>query len=151
MAENLDNLLNLSETALFDELEKLLKIKIPNELRNILEFNDVDSASVISRLDGNYIAKIESFMKNVSNPNMIPNGKSSADFLGKFDKNQKHFEFSVGQRIVLEVLYEFFNKKNAQVQTKSSDESKILFEDDINVDHEVIDLPKYIGSLMITV
>lgn len=89
---------------------------------------------------------------------MLPDGESLNTYLGNFHKHQKDFEFSVGQRIVLEAINEFFNKKNVQnetitefVKTISSDESNEMFEEPISAADELVNLPNYIGSLMLTI
>lgn len=148
MDSSLVSLDDLIENEFFDSLEKSLKLKIPEVLRNILIFHDFDSVGVFSRFDEVFIDKIQTFMRLKFNEDMVPDGKTIADFLGKFSKNQTQFQFTVGQRIVLEAIMDFFKGKTVSM-TSSQYHDKTL---ETNVGNELTNnLPNYIGSLMITV
>lgn len=112
---------NLIGNEFFDALERQLKLHIPEVLRNILIFHDVDYPSIISRLDESYIDKLEDFMKSKFNQDMVADGKTLSDYFGKFHKNKLQFQFSIGQRIAFTIIREFCVKLFSKINTTESE------------------------------
>lgn len=162
-SDQADNLFNCSGIVFFNKLEKAIESTVPEVLRNILLVNDIDCASVLSKLNNEFLGNIEKFMKNDFNADMIPEDHCIDDYLGKYRKHQQNFEFSTGQRIIINLMVEGCKKKAQTVTNPNGVENSAEalerehhhLEDQnfqqpvVNVDKNV-NLAKYIGKLMIT-
>ena len=95
---------------MFDHLEKQMPSKISPVMRKILLINDVDCIGVIGRIDNVYIQRIESFMKDDLNADMLETGETLKDYLGVYSKCQKQFKFTPGQTIVLRQMVDLCKK-----------------------------------------
>lgn len=106
VSNNSETLLNTCGIAFFSNVESHLKTTIPLCLKKILMFNDVDSAVVFSKLDEIGIKTIEDFIRKSLHRDMLDENESLADYLGKFTKCQQLFQFSYGQKILLNLIVE---------------------------------------------
>ena len=89
-----DNIFRCSGSVFFNKLENHIHSPISEILRNILEVKDIDCISVLEKVDEKCVENIEQFLRLELNSDMIPDGKSMRDYLGKFHKSQQKFKFS---------------------------------------------------------
>jgi hypothetical protein len=164
-AEYNNNLLSLTGNELFDHLEKQMSSKISPVMRKILLINDVDCIGVIGRVDNVYIQRIESFMKDDLNADMLETGETLKDYLGVYSKCQKQFKFTPGQTIVLRQMVDLCKKfvhpdKNPGVPSSAGANGEIVVASELyEVEQSFAtptspdenDLFYHIGALMITV
>lgn len=89
----------------FDKLAEDCKIKVPDILRNILLFNDIDCAQVLSRFDDENIQSLELFMRNEFSMSMVTGDNPQIrDYYGRYEFSPQKFCFSMGHKIILKVL-----------------------------------------------
>lgn len=91
----------------FDELDKVLEVKVPTQIKNILKINCYASAFAMSRFDDSCFSEIEHFMKNVFRETMITEGEEKKDYLGIFTADQAKFIFVGGQKVVIKAIAEY--------------------------------------------
>lgn len=105
-------ILNCFGDEFFETLTVELKINIPATLKNVLFINDIDCAQVISRVDDETILRIENFMKNeFSISTIVGDNPQIGEYLGKYEKCQKKFCFSIGHKIILKLIVEHCAEK----------------------------------------
>lgn len=118
----------------FDKLEENLQIKIPKTLKNVLTFNDVECAQVLSKVNEEFVRTMESFMRDKFSDVMITDGQPIRDYLGKFVLCPQQFCFSTGQKIMLDMMIEHCAKaiRISSVDTTTvSDNSTLLQQIDV--------------------
>lgn len=91
-------ILTLSGDNFFSVLQKELRADIPKVIKNILKLFDYNCAIVLARFDDASIISIEEDLRNNFSVEMLLEGETLADYLGRFEKCQKKFKFLDGQR-----------------------------------------------------
>ncbi|KAJ6646527.1 hypothetical protein Bhyg_01740, partial [Pseudolycoriella hygida] len=87
-----------------DVLENHLQLEIPITIKNVLSFNSYDTIISLNEFNDNSIAEIEDCMRNVFEKDMLHEGETIADYLGKFTKVQKKFILLSGERKFIEIM-----------------------------------------------
>lgn len=103
---------NMSTWAEVDGAATQLKINIPEELMNILIINGFSSLRLIAEMTDQDISNIETFSRE-NLKDIISNDRLKS-YLGIFAQCPEKFIIVGGHRKILELLKDFFTKKQKQ-------------------------------------
>lgn len=100
----LQKLLNSDGSEFFKLISDHINIQIPIVLQKILTINDLANAGICSTINDNTILEAELFIRNVFDKDMIPETEKMEDYLGLFHKSQQKFQFTTGQKHLINII-----------------------------------------------
>lgn len=125
----------------FAAIEKYIKIKIPEYVKNVLKITGFDCAIVFSKFTAASFQDIEIFMQDVFNAAMLQNKEEMNQFLGIYEKCQKLFKFLPGHKAMLGIIAETCERIcKAKTRTRANNPSGPSQTDEtVDLSDELID------------
>lgn len=100
------NFLKSSGNDFFNLLDQHLKATIPPLIKKNLMLSEYNCAIVLAKFDDASISSIEDNVKNNLDAEMLLEGETLKDYLGRFSKCQQKFKFMDGHRKCFSIIAE---------------------------------------------